>query len=754
MAESTRSDDSESSAPRRLLSDIRGSGHAHPAWWHPYLVGAWVAACGIATSAAVADPVVWVALLLVAVAAVAGTVVGAATVDVRDASHMRLMYEAGALGTATGAAAAGWCWWAAAMQLHADMTRPVPWVALLAGTVCWAAAYTALRLRLEAARDPQSHTAQKLKQHANGGVYEQAFADTGFGSVTVVSAQDNWAGERVIIELDEQRNDTYEKVQSKNSELRGALRREFKRQRGIRLPTNAIQLFQHDDDEATFTMDVTLRHVLRETIEPAHDVTVPVHTPGTPLQIGAFASGDALTVSESGQHGVSIGSTGSGKSTYYRALVTEYSRRSHVLLGCAGTSKFTGMVRPFLAPLKEGATTRLPYALAGGPDFDSALRAVQTAYMLYAVRDNNPDIPRDDGGNLIPSAEYPVLFFFIDELDDLVLRGKEGTSHTKYVLPNGEKRSIPDMLSALTSKGRSEGVNLEMGSQSITDDHNKFGMAVLLRNVHRRALFKTLSNYDAKGVIKGTSPDVAKMENHTLYFNDSEQPGAPAKVAWYGSDLVRSALIAAERNGTLGALSAAEATAIGELWTQRWSRDRAGGLWHALGLDPQDLPQQATASTATASTATSAHSGGSAPQRSSALSQAVARAQAEMDGNEDSTLSAFEREAQRGIAQIVSSGGTLADDDGQGGDILTRVLAVMGTRDWMATADILHGLGRLDDPQDTDTLRHESPRLRDELRQATGDAALAPRQAPREHGRRRMWHRPDLDGTHTTEDEQ
>lgn len=652
-------------APTRLLDDMHtNEGVPHPVLWHPYLLTAWAGAAGVGVSTL--DPSTLVMAGSAAGAGALGALVGSASIDVRSEEQYGYVYAGGAVGALAGVGMAGFAWWAETAGLSAQLWQPHLWATLAIGGTAWGALYTALRLRLQAARVPGSKIAKKLKKKHYGSDYAQIFEEAKFGQVTLVELTSNWAGERALIDLDDEQDYTSKNVltQTSQDKLTAVARRVFKRERGIKLPDGALTFSRVLEDAGQVVIDVKLRDVLTSSIDPPDDYTKPVTDPDQPMNIGVYQSGDLMYMPESGPHGIAQGTTGSGKSTYYRAQLINYARRPHVVVAAVGTSKLYGLLSPFVKPAVQGIVSRPPFALIGGGDggspeeYDSAVKGLMAAYMLYRVRMDNPDLPRDGGGNLIPSKEHPRFVLYIDEVNDLVSRSKlHGSQHKTHTLPNGEKITVPKMLEHLTSKGRSEGVELEIGTQRMTDGFMGFSNRDMLNNVHRRAVFYGFSVQDAKVVSGDDRINPKAIPKHSMRFAAGEgQHIEPGKVYYYTHTHITEALAAAEANGTLGDLSGQEAEALGELWAQRWSSARIGHILRyykgSIGTvaSLNDGASQSDVSTGAASSQTPSQEQGTgkAPPigaRDPKLQAAIEKAHREVDQNamEDEVLRDVER---------------------------------------------------------------------------------------------------------------
>ncbi|MEU6267511.1 hypothetical protein [Saccharopolyspora shandongensis] len=741
---------------------MNGHSGLNPTIWHTWLTTAWVGAGGVLADAAM-DPNLLGHLGLTAGAGLLGTFVGGAVMPADKEEHRRLVFESGMFGTVTGLAAGAWAWCADAAGLFADLWQPGMWGGLALGGVAWGAVYTGLRVRLRRARDPKSETAAKLRKVELGGDYEQIFHDAGFGLVEVleVTAGFGGASERVLVELDLERNDTAQTVINAKVKLMGIAARVMRERRGIRIPGDAVTITEVQGDAKRVFFDVTLRDVLTEKFDPSdgEDITVPVLDPEHPLMLGFYQHGAPIEQPEAGPHGVAVGSSGSGKSTYFRAQIVQHLRRPHVVLGIAGMSKLSAFLRPFMQPVVDGRSTRSPFAIIGGGDngtsdeVDSAVQVLMAAYTLYRHRMANPRIPRDDGGNVIPTPKHPRFIAYLDEVDALVKAKKDGTQHIPVKLPNGEKVTIPHMLTTLGSKGRSEGVELEIGTQRTTDSHMGFSGNDLFVNTNRRAIFRTQSNHDARAV-GGERLDPTRIPEHTFVLAlgpKAEQ--IPAKVFYYSADHIALAMQAAAVNGTFGDLSGDEAAALGELWSGRWSAARFGHVAEYFGLPLPDGGAYATSDDGSQAqqSGPTRRTGGvdRVGARSTRLQEAIERARREAAGQQAEIDDSTVNEVIAGMeAMLASSSPTGLPRDAAPADVLSKALEVIGDRVGAEPAEILGALGWVSAETSQADYNRAAEDLRDTLRAATGNPKLTtkPKRIVSGESPKRVFVRDELEG--------
>ncbi|WP_106193838.1 hypothetical protein [Umezawaea tangerina] len=559
-------------------------GLPHPCWWHPLNVTTWTGAAGIGIDHLdLSTPTLAIG---VGVAGFLGMGVGAAVVDGSSDTTEQYVHPSGYLGGVTGLAMGAWAWIASASDMFNDMWQPAPLLGLVAGGVAFGAAYTQLRYRVASARDPRSRIHYRNKEVKATGTWGEIMARAGFGATTLHHGpEDNWSGYTVWIRLDPERTDTARSVVAAKGKIVGIAARV--------LGEDGVQI---GDDDITITptenamivaIRVRLRRVLTETIQPPEEVQ-PVDDPTEPLDLGRWEDGKLIDPSESGPHGCAVGASGSGKSTYEHGLTAQLSRRAHVLNLAAGVSKFESFIWPFIQPLVDGRVGRPVYAMIGGgssgseADFWSAIRVVAAGHALMTYRMSSPDTPRD-GGNLVVSAEHPRVLIQLDEVDALTSfklpNAQGGLTRPKFRLPSGQLLDVWDMIMDIGSKGRSEGVELEVSTQRLTDKFWGVPVRDFLSNVARRAAFYSASRHDAGEMLKGTKLDALALRNNAMYLAvSSDAPPSQGKACYYTKELIAEFAMRADESDTIGTLNAQEAAALGDLWTGRWNPDRIASI--------------------------------------------------------------------------------------------------------------------------------------------------------------------------------
>lgn len=571
---------------------IARPGLPHPTWWHPLNLTTWTGAIGLGVAGL--QPSNLALGIGTGAAGWLGSGVAAACIGAaRNENTDDYLKPAAGLGAVTGIGMAGWAWIASANDLFNDMWQPLPWALLGAGGVAFGAAYTALRYRIAAARNPLSRVHHRNKMTKASGTWGEIMQRAGFGHVTVDAHEENWSGYTVWLRLDPDRNDTSKSVANAKNKIVGVACRVLSDQ-NTAIGDDDITI-SHTRDAMVVAVRVRLRDVLTSTIAPPAEAG-PVRDVDELLEAGKWEDGDPIELHESGPHGCAIGATNSGKSTYEYGLTAQWSRRKHVLNWTAGLSKFETFIEPWLRPVLDGECTRPVFDMIGGgsngtlAEFQSAAKVVGAGYLLMRHRQSCGTTPRV-GGKVVISAEHPRVQIQLDEVDALVgykIAGKDGTvARPRIKLPNGESKTVFEMMCDIGSKGRSEGVELEVSTQRLTDSFWG-GVAIrdFLNNVHRRASFFTMSRHDAAEMLKGTKLDSVNLKNNSMYMTISaDGPLMAGKACYYDDEAIAGYAVRADLDDTIGGLNMTEATALGEFYTGRWNPSRVGTLLGYFNAD-------------------------------------------------------------------------------------------------------------------------------------------------------------------------
>ncbi len=745
---------------------IARPGLPHPTWWHPLNLTTWTGAIGVGVDGL--DPSNLALGIGTVVAGVLGSGVGAAAIGTaNDEDADEYVKSAAWLGFFTGLGMGAWSWIASANDLFNDLWQPAPWLTLAAGGVAFGVSYTAIRFRIAAARNPMSRVHHRNRIAKASRTWGEIMQRAGFGVVTVDAHEENWAGYTVWLRLDPDRNDTSKTVANAKTKIVGVACRV------LSTPETAIGdddiTISHTRDAMVVCVRVRLRDVLTAIIDPPA-ATGPVRDVDELIEAGKWEDGEPIELRESGPHGCAIGATNSGKSTYEYGLTAQWSRRKHILNWTAGLSKFETFIEPWLRPVVDGECARPVFDMIGGgsngtrAEFESAAMVVAAGYMLMRHRQSSSTTPRA-GGKVIISAEHPRVLIQLDEVDALVaykVAGKDGVAvRPRVKLPNGEAKTVFEMMCDIGSKGRSEGIELEVSTQRLTDSFwGGVSIRDFINNVHRRTSFFTMSRHDAAEMLKGTKLDSVNLKNNSMYMTISaDGPPMAGKACYYDDEAIAGYAVRADLDDTIGGLNMNEATALGDLYTGRWNPSRIGSLLAYFNADQSPSFQAFLATRVTEETSPSTAGPADDPARPQPVDgfqqvrDAVAkvkretaeRAAAEAGvGRPDQTSALLEQLWQMPPADDTQR--TTATSRPAQTPIVDQVLALFGDDETghVASADIADRLGRV--PAGSSELQRQSAAstVAQEITAATGLEPEQRRNAARYENRTRGFLLEDL----------
>lgn len=431
--------------------------------------------------------------------------------------------------------------------------------------------------------DPTHPRGIEYRKRRNRGLWEDAFERAGFGHITVENVTENWCGVDVVIRTDPNKATSAAHVRAKADQIvdyaHKALR-EDGQEEGLGLGEAEVT-GPYGGQRDRIRLRVRTRDPLAETIAPAMPSPAEwtITDSSTGMLLGYWDTGEDLVVPASGPHTFGVGTTASGKSTWLISLQVGYARRPHWTMWAAGTAKLMDLMHPVIAAA-ERVGGRPIFEMWGGGDAgtDSELyaaeRVVAATYTLYrdrAARSGRGEPCGRVGRDFVGSAEHPWVALFLDEVNDLVKRSGD----RRLKLPNGEQRTVWDMLVTLLGQGRAYGVELVMATQRATNSW--FGgkpINDLITNANKRFVFRTKSSSDVQDILPaGEAVSRAKRlmdMRHACMATISGEANEYryGKVAlWTDEDLVEVTRLANEL-GTVGGLGEADRRALGDLYVQ------------------------------------------------------------------------------------------------------------------------------------------------------------------------------------------
>jgi len=473
------------------------------------------------------------------VAAVVGGTIGTLT----RRSIWMLVYTAVAVATAAA--------WLVYTQVASPFTKPAGVSLAVALSALWPAYWLAHHLDRRERQGSYQLAKDVAGQAGRKGDWPTLLAELGCPGVTVEETRQWRAGYTKVLRLPAYKSMTYKRVVGLVEQLEVALDVPQGRVRVEKGPTASIVL-----------VHVVTRDVLAESVPMPRDL-VP-RSINDPLDIALAETGEKLEILLREVHARIIGTTGAGKSVLLNVLIAR-------LVNCVDTviwmidKKGGRTARPWLEPWLRGETDRPVIDWVATTDAEAAL-------MLNAALAGIDHRAHSGAGGskIIPSADQPQIILIGEEISSLIGMHVEGSG----------KRT--GLMTTLAQTGRSEAVIAVMIAQRSTVTMGGSGdLASLCKLVI--GVGGGMSRQDAQqlfgdpqmaalmaGLVHEGSLAVKYKKSRPIpgkgYLLDAEQdPGEIYEIARAASWL---------RPGVEDDLAAA----LGGVYAQRWSMERAGHL--------------------------------------------------------------------------------------------------------------------------------------------------------------------------------
>lgn len=581
-------------APKRKKTDRASTwelmrGHRHIEEIHPYWVhvvtasGATLLAANLLALMTIAW---WGWVIAFLVLMFAGGVVGSAL----TARASRMMNMLGtASGMAVGAATGMLGVLMSLVQFSGNPVAPTSspvWMMWAFLVVLGSAVHRWIWGRCAEISDPNTPRGRAHRAKRNGGIWENACYGANLGNITVERIDERWSGMDVVFRTDPDRPTSFQQIKSaadKVVDLAHKALREEGEEEGLGLgDVQVVNLKQRD----LFAFRIRTRDPLEETLYPAipQAEEFVIRDNETLIHLGYWDTGEQLAIPAGSLPGMStphlfgVGTTGSGKSVWLRALQVGYARRVHWTMWAAGTSKLLDLIRPALDAAKE-VDGRPIFEMWGGGDTGSkaevaaAERVIVAAHGLYldrARRASTGKLRGRQGAEFVGTPDCPWVALFLDEFDALVKKSAD----KKLKALNGEKLTVWEMLVELGSKARSYGIELIYATQRTTNTWAGVGKSMhdILKMCNKTFVFRTSSNSDAGEIIK--DQQAKQMAMKLVEMNNACMatiPGEKDKFRygktelWEEDDLVEITRLANELD-TLPTIGADEQAALGDLY--------------------------------------------------------------------------------------------------------------------------------------------------------------------------------------------
>ncbi|GGM77226.1 hypothetical protein GCM10012275_54820 [Longimycelium tulufanense] len=335
--------------------------------------------------------------------------------------------------------------------------------------------------------------------------------DVGLGDTRVLEWKETNVGPCIEVELDPDRADTSGTVKSKLREITGLVTRRWKT-RGVQVTDGAIEVREAGSAD-TVTFMVRLRNPLAGVVEVPPDEGIT--TCNEPLWLGLYETGASLEMDLRYRHGIAVGTTGSGKSTYENMIIYQLTRCMDALAWMCGTAKLLELAGPWLTALADGRASRPVIDYVEGQSWESVARMLRVAYVLCKIRETAPRrLYERENNRLLPGRDQPLVHIVIEEADTVL------KSPTLIPVPGETPLTAGQIIMYLTSKGRQYGIQVELLNQGVTI--NKMGaLATEIKGTcTRRAAFSTMTRAEGTWALPdGANLDTSKLPEHCFYLS-------------------------------------------------------------------------------------------------------------------------------------------------------------------------------------------------------------------------------------------
>lgn len=400
----------------------------------------------------------------------------------------------------------------AALMSNADYwpTNPYVLAAWLVLAVAGAIVHRYIWGAVVESTHPDSPEAREERRKWGESVWATAFRTKKYGDVKIKDYQEDWAGVEVTVRLDPNREDTAASVRSNVQGIVRAAHNILIKDGfdGLGLGEGTVKATDQND---VIIIRVRTKDPLTETIKPnmpTEDNFV-ITDPDVPIHLGWWDNAAPIEVPVQGPHKVGVGTTGSGKSTWFIANMIGYARRPHWSQWAAGSSKLMDLIQPAIDAAKEVDGEPIIETWGGGDagskeEIQSAIQVVTAAYLLYLDRARRSNLPGGlkgrKGKTFVGTPDCPGIALYLDEVDDLV---KRSNKLGPVKLPDGTEITVWDMLTTIGSKARAYGIELITATQRLTNSwFGHISVNDLLVNSNHRFLFRTTDGAATGDILK------------------------------------------------------------------------------------------------------------------------------------------------------------------------------------------------------------------------------------------------------------
>src|SRR5690625_3149904 len=334
---------------------------------------------------------------------------------------------------------------------------------------------------------------------------------------------------------------------------------------GTEIGVNDIR-FEPTDMAHVWHLHVSTKKPLKQNVP--HPGVRPPTTMYDPVEVGIYEDGSPLTFDMLGQHGVMIGATESGKSTFTNNIIDNLASKIDGLLWVAGVQKLMPLVGSWLYPWLTGRTSRPVIDRLAGEEPEQVLYLLDDFLKLAVTL--SKQLLLEDKRDVDP--QRPAINLIIDEASALAENKEIGINTF-----DGRKNiTASQLINDICRVARAAGMGVFFLTQfGLVDALGDYGTKTM-RNVNIRIVGRTNSDHDGAATlnsIKGIRS--TELRHNTLMAQTSrEVPRAiPAKACKLNEahEIIPLATAYTERQPTM---PAEWVQLLGDSYTGRWDPER------------------------------------------------------------------------------------------------------------------------------------------------------------------------------------
>ncbi|AFM10430.1 FtsK Spo IIIE protein [Saccharomonospora phage PIS 136] len=537
-------------------------------WYHPVLASLGIYSAGFLPQWMDWDSTVMIPTGLAAtVAAMIGVKIGVDE-DELGAKHEK---QAMALTGVAGAAATGWL-------VHADGAPYTPSsLGLLAlWTLTFGAGYAVLRskeperfLAKKAENDNLEQRAENAKELRQVMTYQQIWHPWFKAKklpIEIVNVTTTEAGYTLRVVPKEDANDVPEfgalMAATEGLAVKASL---YYAKQGREIGVNDIR-FEPTDMAHVWNLHVSTLKPLKE--NRPHPGVRPPTTMYEPVEVGVYEDMTPLKFDALGQHGIMIGATESGKSTFTHNYLDNLLSKPDCLVWVAGVQKLMPLIGSWLYPWLTGQTNRPVIDRIGGEDPEEVLYLLDDFLNLATAL--SKELILEDKRKVSP--ENPAICLILDEASALA-ENKDVRINT---FDGRENITASQLINDICRVARAAGMSVFFLTQfGLVDALGDYGTKTM-RNVNVRIVGRTNSDHDGAATlnsIRGVRS--TELRYNTLMAQTSrEVPRAVPAKAFKLNEANEIVPLAHAYTDRRPVMPAKLVQLLGDSYTGRWNPDR------------------------------------------------------------------------------------------------------------------------------------------------------------------------------------